>query len=391
MNFISLDRQTGRGVNGFNLSCLLVCVHDCLNIQQAQPLHCTGHAVHPIRVNQTAPEHLIAPAQAQHVPTAPDMSLHIMVPPLLPEKGHVAQRRFCTEQDDAIGIRRQRRSGWDKLEIDIIFLTQRIGIIKIGHARHHWRNNLEAFCTTSRCRRICGNGIFRWQPGDTCEPGHDPHARPARHLFNHVNPSLKQTDIATELVHQKTLDQGSIFRIIALKDTLGAAQCGNHAAAVNIPDQTDRHTGGTGKAHIGDVPVPEIYLSGTAGALHQNQVIGGRQPLKTFQNRGQQSAASGHVIRRLSRLAHFSMHNNLRHRVTLRLQQNGVEIRMRRQAGSTGLKRLRPADFPAIRTHGRIIRHVLWLERRDLYTPAPCQATQSGDQNGLANIRAGSL
>ena len=61
----------------------------------------------------------------------------------------------------------------------------------------------------------------------------------------------------------------------------------------------------------------------------------------------------------------LALHHDLRANLALRLKQHRVQVHRHRAARRAGLERLRPADLAAILGDGRVIRHVLRLERRD--------------------------
>ena len=56
---------------------------------------------------------------------------------------------------------------------------------------------------------------------------------------------------------------------------MGAYQLRDHAAAINVPDQHDRHVRSTGKAHVGDIAGTEVHLCGAASTFDDDQVMGG--------------------------------------------------------------------------------------------------------------------
>ncbi|MPM79099.1 hypothetical protein SDC9_126130 [bioreactor metagenome] len=85
------------------------------------------------------------------------------------------------------------------------------------------------------------------------------------------------------------------------------------------------------------------------------------------------------------------MNDHLRLLVGGGLEQHRVEIGMRRQAAGQRLQCLRPPDLAAIDGHRRIERHVLRLERRHTHATALENATQGGNQRGLAGIGGGPL
>ena len=59
-----------------------------------------------------------------------------------------------------------------------------------------------------------------------------------------------------KLVDEKTPDHRRVVRV----NTPSCQQCSNDAAAIDIADQHDWHTGSTGKAHVGDVACPQVDL-----------------------------------------------------------------------------------------------------------------------------------
>ena len=65
-----------------------------------------------------------------------------------------------------------------------------------------------------------------------------------------------------------------------------ADNLGDHAAPVNIPDEDDRHVGGLGKSHIGNIVGTEVDLRGAAGALDKDKVDIFADPVEALQNLG---------------------------------------------------------------------------------------------------------
>jgi hypothetical protein len=69
-----------------------------------------------------------------------------------------------------------------------------------------------------------------------------------------------------------TMKPWIIARIGLEHHRMRADEAGDHAAAVDIPDQHHRHVGRAGKAHIGDVAGAQVDLAGAAGAFDQHDV-----------------------------------------------------------------------------------------------------------------------
>jgi hypothetical protein len=71
-------------------------------------------------------------------------------------------------------------------------------------------------------------------------------------------------------------------------------------------------------------------------------------------------------------------------------QQNRVHVGMWRDTASLRLHRLRATDLSTFRGHCGVKRHVLRLERRNLYTTVRQNPAETGSQHGLTDIRTGS-
>ena len=188
--------------------------------------------------------------------------------------------------------------------------------------------------------------------GSGGKPWDDTETGPACPFFDGVYSILKQGRVAAELVYQKARNHGGIARV---QNRLRADQTCDHAALVDVSDQADRDAGASGKPHICNVSGTQVDLRRAAGALHDDKVMGRRQPVEAFHDPVQQLPAMGHVMGRIHGADGLSMHDQLRAPVGFRLQEDGVEISVRFQPAGHGLKRLRAANFSARGTGGRVI------------------------------------
>ena len=84
------------------------------------------------------------------------------------------------------------------------------------------------------------------------------------------------------------------------------------------------------------------------------------------------------------------MHDDLRDAVALGLQEHRVVIDDRLEAGGQRLQRLGPADLAA-GADGRVVRHVLRFERRNVDAATPRGAAETGDEHGFADVGARAL
>jgi len=169
---------------------------------------------------------------------------------------------------------------------------------------------------------------------------------------------------------------------------LGPDDLRNDAAAVDIPGQHDGDRGGTGEAHVGDVARAQIDLGRGAGALNDDEIHVGGERREALQHGGQQPVFQRRVVARTDGGQAPPLHDHLGADIGLGLQEHRVHVRRRRPAGGERLQRLGPADFPAFLGDGRIVRHVLRLERGDPEAAAAGDPAEPGDKERLADVRA---
>ena len=171
---------------------------------------------------------------------------------------------------------------------------------------------------------------------------------------------------------------------------------GDDAAAVDVADQHDRHVGAGGKAHIGDVARPEVYLGRRPCTLDDDEVGALAHLGPGIEHRIHQLRLQKLVVARPGLAEHLALHDDLAADVALRLQQHRVHVDRGRGPAGDGLQPLRAADLAAAGLarnvgDGGVVRHVLRLERADGHAAVLRGAAEAGDKHGLADIRAGAL
>ena len=179
-------------------------------------------------------------------------------------------------------------------------------------------------------------------------------ARDVRHAVG------EQRRIAAEAVDDEAHDHRRIGRI---DHGLRADEAGDHAAAVDVAQQHDRHVGGARKAHVGDVRGAQVHLGGGARAFDQHEVGFGREDAEALQHGAEQLGLHRLVLARLGGADDLALHHDLRADLALGLQQHRVHVHAERHPRGARLQRLRAADFAAICGNGGIVRHILRLER----------------------------
>ena len=111
---------------------------------------------------------------------------------------------------------------------------------------------------------------------------------------------------------------------------LRADEAGDHAAAVDVADQHDRHVGGAGEAHVGDVAGAQVDLGGRARAFDQHEVALRPRGVPKLSSTAPSSLGfSRLVFARLGVADDLALHDDLRADLALGLQQHRVHVHAR--------------------------------------------------------------
>ena len=188
-----------------------------------------------------SPEHLIAAAQAEHVTAAPQMRARCRCPS--PARAGRRDRRWsiCVPgMITTIGIRRDRLARRDEDQPHAGLLPERIEIVEIGDPRQHRHRDdarrLPIRAARSRSTRILGRQRVppRGSHGTTPSEG-----QPVSRVIA-ARPSSNSAASPRNLLMMKPLDARALVR---LQHRMRADDAGDHAAAIDVADQHDRHVG----------------------------------------------------------------------------------------------------------------------------------------------------
>ena len=146
-----------------------------------------------------------------------------------------------------------------------------------------------------------------------------------------------------------------------------------------------------GHLHVDDVAVSQVDFSRTAGTLKHHDIESLGKPLKGLLCRSPILPTHETKILRTQGSGHLASDNKLRRRIGFGLDQDWIEVGSRRQTAGGSLDRLRPANFFAVRRDEGIVGHVLSFEGRDAQTPAEKRPAQGRREDGLSDMRGGSL
>ena len=171
----------------------------------------------------------------------------------------------------------------------------------------------------------------------------------------------------------------------------GADERGDDAAAVDVADDDDRHIRRRGQSRSwrcrcarrltsDALPAPSTRTRSASAASSRNAAsTSGSSSPRFFQY-----SRAGNEPTRLPRTMSCAPV------VVLGLQQHRVHRGHRLAPRGPRLQRLRPADLAAVGGHRGVVAHVLRLERRDAQPAIGEGAAEAGDDQRLADVRAGS-
>ena len=233
------------------------------------------------------------------------------------------------------------------------------------------RDDAERWARSRSTASSAGSHAARGSHGTTPSDG------PARQSRHRREALVEQSGIAAKLVDDEAADARALVR---LQHQMRAGKTGDHAAAIDVADQHHRHIGRGGKSHIGDIAGAQIDFGRTAGAFDQYDIGLARKLRKTVQYRRQQCRLLVEIVLRPQRAPALALHDDLRTAVGLRLQQHRIHVYARSHSRRARLHRLGAADLAALHRNGRIVRHVLRLERRHLQSAPHQRARQPRDQ-----------
>ena len=323
-----------------------------------------------------------------------------MVPTVGSEAGQVVERRFRARQHQHVRVPRQRAGEGGHHEVDGRLHPQGIEVVGVRNARQERRHDLDAAAAGAARPGVPGvrgsrgyrfpkaHRVLRRQPPRRVEPRHDAAAGPAGAPLDLAHAVGEAGAVAPEAVDCEARDQRRVGRV---EHDARADEGRDGAAPVDVREQADRCVDTACEAHVGDVVPAQIGLGGAAGALDHDQIGSGREPLEALEHGSEQTTAAVEELAGRPPGQHPPPQHDLRGAVRFGLQQHRIHVDGGGEAGGARLQRLRASYLPAAGAGGRVVRHVLRLERRDREAPPPRQPAEPRHHGRLAGVRAGGL
>ena len=162
-------------------------------------------------------------------------------------------------------------------------------------------------------------------------------------------------------------------------------------AAIDVACQHDGQVHRMREAHVRNVVRAQIGFGGTARALDDRPLAFSGEPAIGLDRDAQQVPLVAAMILGIEHANALTLHDQLRTDVALRLQQHRIHVGSRCDPAGHGLERGRAADLAAVDGDGRVVRHVLRLERPDAMAAVREQTAQAGDEHGLAHVGTATL
>jgi len=275
--------------------------------------------------------------------------------------------------------------GADEAEIDVRVETQRVEVVVVGNARVGRGNDAQF--------GVC-LGLLAFRQGvlgvevQTMQVGQHAEHRLAGALFQPSQAGFEQAHVAAEAVDDEALDA----RLFARREQLERAdEVGEDAAAIDVGDDDHRAVDDLGEAHVGDVAGAQVDFRRAAGALDDDAVVGGAQALPRFEHGLHRARLVLVVVAGVQIGVRLAVDDHLSALVGRRLQQDRVEVDVRRHPCGEGLQRLGAADLAAVDGDRRVERHVLRLERRDAHAAPGQDAADGRGEDRLAGVGSASL
>ncbi len=169
----------------------------------------------PVGSRTDVAEHLIAAAQSDDDPAAPDMGADIDIPALGADERQVRERRLGSRQDDEIGVARQGFAGPDEGDGDVGLGDQRIEIVEIGDPGEHRHGDADVRIAAGLSLALQRHRVLGGQQACRREPRRDAETGEARPLGDDWQAAVEQADVAAELVDDVTLEMPAVALVAA--------------------------------------------------------------------------------------------------------------------------------------------------------------------------------
>ena len=161
---------------------------------------------------------------------------------------------------------------------------------------------------------------------------------------------------------------------------------GVEAAPVDVPDEQHRCPSVIGHAHVDQIVALEVDLAGAARAFKNDDVAFGREAVIRVGDGGPEFPLFPEIFEDVHMSQGLPEDDDLRSRIRVRLEQNGIHARIGVCAGRLRLHDLCPAHLVAIGRDARIQRHVLSLERGHIVAVLPEDAAVGRCEDALARV-----
>ena len=207
-------------------------------------------------------------------------------------------------------------------------------------------------------------------------------------IFEHLASLVEKTHIATKLIDNDAFDELSVLGALQHDATIDGSK---HAPSVDIAHQNDICLCMSRHRHIHQIAIFQIDFCDTASTLHHNGIIAFGQTIESIADLLAEvdfRCTTTPVIVGIFVADGLAIQNDLGSMVALGLQQQGVHVRMTRNARSLSLNSLSASYLESFWCSIRVQCHILSLERCRLITILTEYPTESCCNDTLTDIAA---
>ena len=163
MHLVAPHRLAAGKFHAGRLNQCLVGVKLGFDVEQAEPRRLGRAALDAETVADSAAQHLIAAADAEHQAAPAEVAGDIHVPALGAQHREVRERRLGAGQHHQIGGAGQRGAARDELDRHVRFGGQRVEVVEVGDPREHRHRHPDRIRRPSRAMVRQAEGVLRRQ------------------------------------------------------------------------------------------------------------------------------------------------------------------------------------------------------------------------------------
>src|SRR5688572_28652145 len=246
---------------------------------------------------------------------------------------------------------------------------------------------MKVVCSGGRRGRelVQAHAVFGIQVNVT-EKWKDAKAGLARLFLKDGNTVAEKCAVAAKPIDEKRPHQWGFAIIQKLE---GSDNGSKDSASVDVRHEHARCLETRGEAQIHQIVLLEIELGNASRSFDDDEIVSFAEASVSIEHTLEEEIKVTVVVAGAERFPGPSIQHHLASECPCGLQQDGIHVGVRLNAAGLCLCGLSSSDFAAVRTHGRVVGHVLGLERRHTMSHSIEIATQGRCHPALAYVGSG--